>query len=172
MIIFVKLTIRHFRPLHSVIGRLCGGGKADTVWTSLSSSLLCFVIQLFLCERPSVTQTTKLNVFLLPDFRGQVCRKMTVFSFCPPFLSLAVKNKILYRTSACIKMQKTVRMWLCRKKHKPRWVSSIFLLLYSSSSSLLLLLSSSILATFTFHSLLCFPSSQLFSAGRPTPHFS
>lgn len=81
-------------------------------------------------------------------FRGQVCRKMTVFSFCPLFLSLAVKNKILYRTSACIKMQKTVRMWLCRKKHKPRWVSSIFLLLYSSSSSLLLLLSSSILATF------------------------
>uniref|UniRef100_A0A8C2Z6B2 Unconventional myosin-VI n=1 Tax=Cyclopterus lumpus TaxID=8103 RepID=A0A8C2Z6B2_CYCLU len=31
-----------------------------------------------------------------------------------------LKNKILYRTSACIKMQKTVRMWLCRRKHKPR----------------------------------------------------
>ncbi|KAA8582948.1 hypothetical protein FQN60_015494 [Etheostoma spectabile] len=30
------------------------------------------------------------------------------------------KNKILYRTRACIQMQKTVRMWLCRKKHKPR----------------------------------------------------
>ena len=39
------------------------------------------------------------------------------------FLSLTVKNKILYRASACIMMQKTVRMWLCRKKHKPRWVS-------------------------------------------------
>lgn len=38
-------------------------------------------------------------------------------------VSLTVKNKILYRTGACIKMQKTVRMWLCRKKHKPRWVS-------------------------------------------------
>uniref|UniRef100_W5KTY7 Unconventional myosin-VI n=1 Tax=Astyanax mexicanus TaxID=7994 RepID=W5KTY7_ASTMX len=33
---------------------------------------------------------------------------------------LKLKNKILYRTSACIKMQKTVRMWLCKRKHKPR----------------------------------------------------
>uniref|UniRef100_A0A8D0DA06 Unconventional myosin-VI n=1 Tax=Sander lucioperca TaxID=283035 RepID=A0A8D0DA06_SANLU len=33
---------------------------------------------------------------------------------------IKLKNKILYRTSACIQMQKTVRMWLCRKKHKPR----------------------------------------------------
>lgn len=38
-------------------------------------------------------------------------------------LFVTVKNKILYRTSACVQMQKTVRMWLCRKKHKPRWVS-------------------------------------------------
>ncbi|XP_054617381.1 unconventional myosin-VI-like isoform X6 [Dunckerocampus dactyliophorus] len=33
---------------------------------------------------------------------------------------IKLKNKILYRTSACISMQKTVRMWLCKKKHKPR----------------------------------------------------
>ncbi|XP_071324130.1 unconventional myosin-VI isoform X1 [Trachinotus anak] len=33
---------------------------------------------------------------------------------------IKLKNKILYRTSACVKMQKTVRMWLCKKKHKPR----------------------------------------------------
>uniref|UniRef100_A0A8D3A8U6 Unconventional myosin-VI n=1 Tax=Scophthalmus maximus TaxID=52904 RepID=A0A8D3A8U6_SCOMX len=33
---------------------------------------------------------------------------------------IKLKNKILYRTSACIQMQKTVRMWLCRRKHKPR----------------------------------------------------
>ncbi|XP_075940629.1 unconventional myosin-VI-like isoform X1 [Anarhichas minor] len=33
---------------------------------------------------------------------------------------IKLKNKVVYRTSACIKMQKTVRMWLCRKKHKPR----------------------------------------------------
>ncbi|XP_032399511.1 myosin VIa [Etheostoma spectabile] len=33
---------------------------------------------------------------------------------------IKLKNKILYRTRACIQMQKTVRMWLCRKKHKPR----------------------------------------------------
>ncbi|XP_034017504.1 myosin VIa isoform X3 [Thalassophryne amazonica] len=33
---------------------------------------------------------------------------------------IKLKNKILYRTSSCITMQKTVRMWLCKKKHKPR----------------------------------------------------
>ncbi|XP_015255922.1 PREDICTED: unconventional myosin-VI-like isoform X5 [Cyprinodon variegatus] len=33
---------------------------------------------------------------------------------------IKLKNKILYRAGACIMMQKTVRMWLCRKKHKPR----------------------------------------------------
>ncbi|CAK6969567.1 myosin VIa isoform X6 [Scomber scombrus] len=33
---------------------------------------------------------------------------------------IKLKNKILYRTSACIKMQKMVRMWLCKRKHKPR----------------------------------------------------
>lgn len=41
-----------------------------------------------------------------------LCEK--VFSF---FL---VKNKMSYRAVACIKMQKTVRMWLSKKKHKPR----------------------------------------------------
>lgn len=40
----------------------------------------------------------------------------------PPPPPLLVKNKILYRAGACIMIQKTVRMWLCRKKHKPRWV--------------------------------------------------
>uniref|UniRef100_A0A8C6LXS6 Unconventional myosin-VI n=1 Tax=Nothobranchius furzeri TaxID=105023 RepID=A0A8C6LXS6_NOTFU len=35
---------------------------------------------------------------------------------------IKLKNKIIYRAGACIQMQKTVRMWLCRKKHKPRWV--------------------------------------------------
>ncbi|XP_037837606.1 unconventional myosin-VI-like [Kryptolebias marmoratus] len=33
---------------------------------------------------------------------------------------IKLKNKIVYRAGACIQMQKTVRMWLCRKKHKPR----------------------------------------------------
>ncbi|XP_056872074.1 myosin VIa isoform X2 [Takifugu flavidus] len=33
---------------------------------------------------------------------------------------IKLKNKILYRAGACIMIQKTVRMWLCRKKHKPR----------------------------------------------------
>ncbi|XP_037541957.1 myosin VIa [Nematolebias whitei] len=33
---------------------------------------------------------------------------------------IKLKNKILYRAGAVVHMQKTVRMWLCRKKHKPR----------------------------------------------------
>uniref|UniRef100_H3CZD5 Unconventional myosin-VI n=1 Tax=Tetraodon nigroviridis TaxID=99883 RepID=H3CZD5_TETNG len=33
---------------------------------------------------------------------------------------IKLKNKILYRAGACVTIQKTVRMWLCRKKHKPR----------------------------------------------------
>ncbi|KAJ0026577.1 hypothetical protein NQD34_017577 [Periophthalmus magnuspinnatus] len=33
---------------------------------------------------------------------------------------IKLKNKILYRTGACIMIQKTVRMWLCKRKHKPR----------------------------------------------------
>ncbi|KAG7465829.1 hypothetical protein MATL_G00157870 [Megalops atlanticus] len=33
---------------------------------------------------------------------------------------IKLKNKMRYRAAACVKIQKTVRMWLCRKKHKPR----------------------------------------------------
>uniref|UniRef100_A0AAV2KCV4 Unconventional myosin-VI n=1 Tax=Knipowitschia caucasica TaxID=637954 RepID=A0AAV2KCV4_KNICA len=33
---------------------------------------------------------------------------------------IKLKNKILYRAGACVVMQKTVRMWLCKRKHKPR----------------------------------------------------
>lgn len=53
-------------------------------------------------------------------------------------LFVTVKNKILYRTSACIQMQKTVRMWLCMKKHKPRWVSFFLSFVPHSSFSFLI----------------------------------
>ncbi|XP_036398113.1 myosin VIb [Megalops cyprinoides] len=33
---------------------------------------------------------------------------------------IKLKNKMRYRAAACVMIQKTVRMWLCRKKHKPR----------------------------------------------------
>uniref|UniRef100_A0A087Y3L3 Unconventional myosin-VI n=1 Tax=Poecilia formosa TaxID=48698 RepID=A0A087Y3L3_POEFO len=33
---------------------------------------------------------------------------------------IKLRNKMHYRAVACIKIQKSVRMWLCRKKHKPR----------------------------------------------------
>lgn len=42
----------------------------------------------------------------------------------PFFSPSTVRNKMSYRALACIKIQKTVRMWLCKRKHKPRWVSS------------------------------------------------
>uniref|UniRef100_A0A4W5LXA8 Unconventional myosin-VI n=1 Tax=Hucho hucho TaxID=62062 RepID=A0A4W5LXA8_9TELE len=33
---------------------------------------------------------------------------------------IKLKEKMKYRASALVKIQKTVRMWLCKKKHKPR----------------------------------------------------
>ncbi|XP_063040184.1 myosin VIb [Engraulis encrasicolus] len=33
---------------------------------------------------------------------------------------IKLRNKMCYRAQACIKIQKTVRMWLCKKTHKPR----------------------------------------------------
>ncbi|KAJ8341958.1 hypothetical protein SKAU_G00342490 [Synaphobranchus kaupii] len=33
---------------------------------------------------------------------------------------IKLRNKMSYRAAACVKIQKTVRMWLCRRKHKPR----------------------------------------------------
>ncbi|XP_027456718.1 unconventional myosin-VI isoform X15 [Zalophus californianus] len=35
-------------------------------------------------------------------------------------LQCSVKNKIKYRAEACIEMQKTIRMWLCKRRHRPR----------------------------------------------------
>ncbi|XP_031436857.1 myosin VIb isoform X3 [Clupea harengus] len=33
---------------------------------------------------------------------------------------IKLRNKMTYRAQACIKIQKSVRMWLCKKRHKPR----------------------------------------------------
>ncbi|KAJ8398182.1 hypothetical protein AAFF_G00430260 [Aldrovandia affinis] len=33
---------------------------------------------------------------------------------------IKLRNKMSYRAAACVKIQKTVRMWLCRRKHQPR----------------------------------------------------
>ncbi|KAJ8288635.1 hypothetical protein COCON_G00012940 [Conger conger] len=33
---------------------------------------------------------------------------------------IKLRNKMSYRAEACVKIQKTVRMWLCGRKHKPR----------------------------------------------------
>lgn len=93
------------------------------------------------------------------------------------FLSLTVKNKILYRASACIMMQKTVRMWLCRKKHKPRWVScrSFFLplclCLFSSTLSFPLssVFFSLVLSPFQFRFATSPPSAPLLIFLSPSP---
>uniref|UniRef100_A0A3P9A6M1 Unconventional myosin-VI n=1 Tax=Esox lucius TaxID=8010 RepID=A0A3P9A6M1_ESOLU len=63
-----------------------------------------------------------------PDHLAELVKKVNQWLVCSrwkkvQWCSLSViklRNKMLYRASACIKMQKTVRMWLCRKKHKPR----------------------------------------------------
>ncbi|XP_063772916.1 unconventional myosin-VI isoform X7 [Pseudophryne corroboree] len=48
-----------------------------------------------------------------------ICSRWKKVQWCALSV-IKLKNKIQYRASACIKMQKTIRMWLCRRKHKPR----------------------------------------------------
>ncbi|XP_051781508.1 myosin VIa isoform X4 [Erpetoichthys calabaricus] len=48
-----------------------------------------------------------------------ICSRWKKVQWCALSV-IKLKNKMKYRADACIKMQKTVRMWLCRKKHKPR----------------------------------------------------
>lgn len=63
-----------------------------------------------------------------PDHLAELIRRVNHWLICSRWKKIQwcalsvikLKNKIQYRTSACIKMQKTVRMWLCKRKHKPR----------------------------------------------------
>ncbi|KAM6969695.1 myosin VIb isoform 1-T2 [Tautogolabrus adspersus] len=63
-----------------------------------------------------------------PDHLAELLKKVNTWLLCSrwkkvQWCSLSViklRNKMSYRASACIKIQKTVRMWLCKKKHKPR----------------------------------------------------
>ncbi|XP_046874270.1 unconventional myosin-VI-like [Hypomesus transpacificus] len=48
-----------------------------------------------------------------------VCSRWKKVQWCSLSV-IKLKNKMKYRASACIKIQKTVRMWLCKRKHKPR----------------------------------------------------
>uniref|UniRef100_A0AAQ4PVC4 Unconventional myosin-VI n=1 Tax=Gasterosteus aculeatus aculeatus TaxID=481459 RepID=A0AAQ4PVC4_GASAC len=63
-----------------------------------------------------------------PDHLAELLQKVNQWLVCScwkkvQWCSLSViklRNKMRYRALACIKIQKTVRMWLCKKKHKPR----------------------------------------------------
>uniref|UniRef100_A0A665WRM3 Unconventional myosin-VI n=1 Tax=Echeneis naucrates TaxID=173247 RepID=A0A665WRM3_ECHNA len=63
-----------------------------------------------------------------PDHLAELLKKVNKWLVCSlwkkvQWCTLSViklKNKMSYRALACIKIQKTVRMWLCKKKHKPR----------------------------------------------------
>uniref|UniRef100_A0A8D2B0F9 Unconventional myosin-VI n=1 Tax=Sciurus vulgaris TaxID=55149 RepID=A0A8D2B0F9_SCIVU len=63
-----------------------------------------------------------------PDHLAELVKKVNHWLVCSrwkkvQWCSLSViklKNKIKYRAEACIKMQKTIRMWLCKRRHKPR----------------------------------------------------
>ncbi|KAM8917438.1 myosin VIb isoform 1-T1 [Spinachia spinachia] len=63
-----------------------------------------------------------------PDHLAELLQKVNQWLVCSrwkkiQWCSLSViklRNKMSYRALACIKIQKTVRMWLCKKKHKPR----------------------------------------------------
>ncbi|KAM5325372.1 unconventional myosin-VI isoform 6-T7 [Glossophaga mutica] len=63
-----------------------------------------------------------------PDHLAELVKRVNHWLICSrwkkvQWCSLSViklKNKIKYRAEACIKMQKTIRMWLCKRRHKPR----------------------------------------------------
>ncbi|XP_053237287.1 unconventional myosin-VI isoform X5 [Podarcis raffonei] len=63
-----------------------------------------------------------------PDHLAELVKRVNHWLICSrwkkvQWCSLSViklKNKIKYRAGACIKIQKTIRMWLCKRKHKPR----------------------------------------------------
>ncbi|XP_068923092.1 unconventional myosin-VI isoform X2 [Petaurus breviceps papuanus] len=63
-----------------------------------------------------------------PDHLAELVKRVNHWLVCSrwkkvQWCSLSViklKNKIKYRASACIKIQKTIRMWLCKRRHKPR----------------------------------------------------
>uniref|UniRef100_G3T1H2 Unconventional myosin-VI n=1 Tax=Loxodonta africana TaxID=9785 RepID=G3T1H2_LOXAF len=63
-----------------------------------------------------------------PDHLAELVKRVNHWLVCSrwkkvQWCSLSViklKNKIKYRAEACVKMQKTIRMWLCKRRHKPR----------------------------------------------------
>ncbi|XP_035384796.1 myosin VIa isoform X3 [Electrophorus electricus] len=63
-----------------------------------------------------------------PDHLAELVKRVNKWLICSRWKKvqwcalsvIKLKYKILYRASACIQMQKTVRMWLCKRKHKPR----------------------------------------------------
>ncbi|XP_048062144.1 myosin VIa isoform X3 [Megalobrama amblycephala] len=63
-----------------------------------------------------------------PDHLAELVKRVNKWLICSRWKKvqwcalsvIKLKNKMLYRATACIQMQKTVRMWLCRRKHKPR----------------------------------------------------
>uniref|UniRef100_A0A673KUS2 Unconventional myosin-VI n=1 Tax=Sinocyclocheilus rhinocerous TaxID=307959 RepID=A0A673KUS2_9TELE len=48
-----------------------------------------------------------------------VCSRWKKVQWCTLSV-IKLRNKMSFRASACIKIQKAVRMWLCRRRHKPR----------------------------------------------------
>uniref|UniRef100_A0A3Q3JR60 Unconventional myosin-VI n=1 Tax=Monopterus albus TaxID=43700 RepID=A0A3Q3JR60_MONAL len=63
-----------------------------------------------------------------PDHLADLLKKVNKWLVCSHWKkvqwcclsAIKLRNKMNYRAVACIKIQKTVRMWLCKKKHMPR----------------------------------------------------
>ncbi|KAL7987945.1 hypothetical protein Chor_006864 [Crotalus horridus] len=56
-----------------------------------------------------------------PDHLADLIKRVNHWLICSRWKKVQwLKNKIKYRASACIKIQKTIRMWLCKRKHQPR----------------------------------------------------
>uniref|UniRef100_A0AAY4AM60 Unconventional myosin-VI n=1 Tax=Denticeps clupeoides TaxID=299321 RepID=A0AAY4AM60_9TELE len=63
-----------------------------------------------------------------PDHLAELVKRVNKWLICSRWKKvqwcalsvIKLRNKMSYRAMACIKIQKTVRMWLCKRRHKPR----------------------------------------------------
>uniref|UniRef100_H3DIU6 Unconventional myosin-VI n=1 Tax=Tetraodon nigroviridis TaxID=99883 RepID=H3DIU6_TETNG len=83
---------------------------------SFSHHMYCYISK----QLPPTDRTHTLEQMPEPLHSMIICRQAGQILLICLGATAAIRNKMSYRALACIKIQKTVRMWLCKRKHKPR----------------------------------------------------
>ncbi|KAJ6665842.1 hypothetical protein lerEdw1_001314 [Lerista edwardsae] len=90
----------------------------------------CLLNSLSTCNASSCFQFAEFDQIMKsdPDHLAELVKRVNHWLICSRWKKvqwcalsvIKLKNKIKYRAGACIQIQKTIRMWLCKRKHKPR----------------------------------------------------